>query len=69
MAYDVVMDSTLPIKASMESIVHTLFEAVVLVLIVVYLFLQSFRATIIPMCTVPVSLLGAFIMFPVLVSA
>ncbi len=66
MAYDVVMDSTLPIKASMESIVHTLFEAVVLVLIVVYLFLQSFRATIIPMATVPVSLLGAFIMFPVL---
>ncbi|HEU0040407.1 MAG TPA: efflux RND transporter permease subunit, partial [Verrucomicrobiae bacterium] len=65
-AYDVVMDSTLPIKASMESIVHTLFEAVVLVLIVVYLFLQSFRATIIPMCTVPVSLLGAFIMFPAL---
>ena len=50
MAYDVVMDSTLPIKASMEEIVHTLFEAVVLVLIVVYLFLQSFRATIIPMC-------------------
>src|SRR5262249_54446004 len=47
-------------------IVHTLFEAVVLVLIVVYIFLQSFRATIIPMCTVPVSLLGAFIMFPVL---
>src|SRR3954463_3204270 len=66
MAYDVVMDSTLPIKASMNEIVHTLFEAVVLVLIVVYVFLQSFRATIIPMCTVPVSLLGAFIMFPVL---
>ena len=66
MAYDVVMDSTLPIKASMEEIVHTLFEAVVLVLIVVYVFLQSFRATIIPMATVPVSLLGAFILFPVL---
>ena len=66
MAYDVTMDSTLPIKASMESIVHTLFEAVVLVLIVVYLFLQSFRATIIPMATVPVSLLGAFILFPAL---
>jgi HAE1 family hydrophobic/amphiphilic exporter-1 len=66
MAYDVTLDSTLPIKASMEEIVHTLFEAVVLVLIVVYIFLQSFRATIIPMCTVPVSLLGAFIMFPVL---
>jgi HAE1 family hydrophobic/amphiphilic exporter-1 len=66
MRYDVTLDSTLPIKASMEEIVHTLFEAVILVLIVVYVFLQSFRATIIPMCTVPVSLLGAFIMFPVL---
>lgn len=66
MVYDIALDSTLPIKASMEEIVHTLFEAVILVLIVVYIFLQSFRATIIPMCTVPVSLLGAFIMFPVL---
>ncbi|MCI0744110.1 MAG: multidrug efflux RND transporter permease subunit [Verrucomicrobia subdivision 3 bacterium] len=66
MDYDVTLDSTLPIKASMDAIVHTLFEAVILVLIVVYVFLQSFRATIIPMCTVPVSLLGAFIMFPVL---
>jgi len=66
MIYDITLDSTLPIKASMEEIVHTLFEAVILVLIVVYVFLQSFRATIIPMCTVPVSLLGAFIMFPVL---
>ena len=66
MDYDITLDSTLPIKASMEEIVHTLFEAVILVLLVVYIFLQSFRATIIPMCTVPVSLLGAFIMFPVL---
>src|SRR5213075_1962601 len=66
MKYDVTLDSTLPIKASMESIVHTLFEAIVLVLVVVYVFLQSFRATLIPMMTVPVSLLGAFMMFPVL---
>lgn len=66
MDYDVTLDSTLPIKASMEEIVHTLLEAVVLVLLVVFVFLQSFRATVIPMCTVPVSLLGAFIMFPVL---
>jgi HAE1 family hydrophobic/amphiphilic exporter-1 len=66
MKYDITLDSTLPIKASMEEIVKTLEEAVVLVLLVVYIFLQSFRATIIPMCTVPVSLLGAFIMFPVL---
>src|SRR5881394_3716810 len=66
MEYDVTLDSTLPIKASMNEIVHTLFEAVILVLVVVYVFLQSFRATLIPMLTVPVSLLGAFIMFPVL---
>ena len=66
MDYDVALDSTLPITASMHEIVHTLFEAVILVLIVVYVFLQSLRATIIPMCTVPVSLLGAFIVFPIL---
>ncbi len=66
MDYDITLDSTLPIQASMHEIVHTLLEAVVLVLVVVFVFLQSFRATIIPMCTVPVSLLGAFIMFPVL---
>jgi HAE1 family hydrophobic/amphiphilic exporter-1 len=66
MDFDITLDSTLPIKASMNEIVHTLVEAVVLVLVVVYVFLQSFRATLIPMLTVPVSLLGAFIMFPAL---
>ena len=66
MRYEITLDSTLPIEASMESIKHTLFEAIVLVLIVVFIFLQSFRATIIPMLTVPVSLLGVFIMFPLL---
>ena len=66
MEYSITLDSTLPIKASMEAIVHTLFEAIVLVLIVVFIFLQSFRATIIPMLTVPVSLLGVFIAFPML---
>ncbi len=66
MEYSITLDSTLPITASMEAIVHTLFEAIILVLIVVYLFLQSFRATIIPMLTVPVSLLGVFIAFPML---
>ena len=66
MEYSITLDSTLPIKASMEAIVHTLFEAIVLVLIVVFIFLQSFRATIIPMLTVPVSLLGVFIAFPLL---
>jgi len=66
MDYDITLDSTLPIKASLEEIVKTLEEAIVLVLLVVYIFLQSFRATIIPMCTVPVSLLGTFIAFPML---
>ena len=66
MEYSITLDSTLPIKASMESIVHTLFEAIILVLVVVFIFLQSFRATIIPMLTVPVSLLGVFIIFPML---
>ena len=66
MEYDITLDSTLPILASMDEIVHTLIEAIILVLIVVYIFLQSFRATIIPMLTVPVSLLGVFIAFPML---
>src|ERR1700730_9821456 len=66
MKYETTLDFTAPIKASMHEIQHTLIEAIILVLLVVYLFLQSFRATIIPMLTVPVSLLGAFIAFPLL---
>ena len=66
MEYDITLDSTLPIEASMHEILKTLEEAVILVLLVVFIFLQSFRATFIPLCTVPVSLLGAFILFPVL---
>jgi HAE1 family hydrophobic/amphiphilic exporter-1 len=66
MQLQITLDSTLPIKASMESIVHTLFEALILVILVVYIFLQSFRATLIPMLTVPVALLGTFMVFPLL---
>src|ERR1700724_3243072 len=66
MKYETTIDFTAPIKASMHEIQHTLIEAIILVLLVVYLFLQSFAATIIPMLTVPVSLLGAFIAFPLL---
>jgi HAE1 family hydrophobic/amphiphilic exporter-1 len=66
MSYEIALDATLPITASMDEIVHTLFEAILLVLLVVFIFLQSFRATIIPMLTVPVSLLGVFIVFPLL---
>lgn len=66
MAYEVTLDSTLPIKASIENILHTLFEAILLVLLVVFLFLQSFRATLIPMLAVPVALIGTFALFPLL---
>jgi HAE1 family hydrophobic/amphiphilic exporter-1 len=66
MEYGITLDSTLPITASMHEIMKTLEEAIILVLIVVFIFLQSFRATIIPMLTVPVSLLGVFIAFPML---
>src|SRR5262249_29111893 len=66
MDYRIVYDTTPAVEASIESIVHTFLEAVVLVTLVVFIFLQNFRATIIPLLTVPVSLIGTFIFFPVL---
>ncbi|HKX12378.1 MAG TPA: multidrug efflux RND transporter permease subunit, partial [bacterium] len=66
MQYTVALDSTLPIKASMNEIIHTLGEAILLVILVVFLFLQSWRATLIPLLTVPVSLVGTFAAFPLL---
>jgi HAE1 family hydrophobic/amphiphilic exporter-1 len=65
-AYEIVYDTTPSVEASIESIVHTLIEAFILVSLVVFIFLQSFRATIIPLLTVPVSLIGTFIFFPML---
>ncbi len=66
MNYLVSLDTTLPVSEGINEIVHTLFEAVALVLIVVFVFLQNWRATLIPLMTVPVSLVGAFIFFPLL---
>jgi HAE1 family hydrophobic/amphiphilic exporter-1 len=66
MDYLISLDTTLPVSEGINEIVHTLFEAVALVLIVVFIFLQNWRATLIPLMTVPVSLLGAFIFFPLL---
>src|SRR5215471_1234481 len=66
MEYVVSLDTTLPVSEGINEIVHTLFEAVALVIIVVFIFLQNWRATLIPLMTVPVSLLGAFIFFPLL---
>jgi multidrug efflux pump len=54
------MDSTPFVRLSIEAVVHTLIEAIVLVFLVMYLFLQNFRATLIPTIAVPVVLLGTF---------
>ncbi len=64
--YEVALDTTLPIVEGMHEIVKTLFEAMVLVIIVVFIFLQSWRATLIPLLAVPVSLVGTFAVFPLL---
>lgn len=64
--YDVSLNTTRAISVGIEEIVHTLFEAVVLVILVVFIFLQDWRATLIPLLTVPVSLIGTFIIFPLL---
>jgi len=64
--YTVSMDTTLPITEGMKEIVTTLLEAIVLVIIVVFLFLQNWRATLIPLLAVPVSLIGTFAVFPLL---
>jgi HAE1 family hydrophobic/amphiphilic exporter-1 len=60
------LDTTKPITAGIREIVITLFQALGLVILVVYIFLQSARATFIPALAVPVSLIGAFAVFPLL---
>jgi len=62
--YAVTLDTTDAVRAGMEEIVITLGIAFVLVILVVYLFLQDWRATLIPMLAVPVSLIATFIVFP-----
>jgi multidrug efflux pump len=58
--YEIVYDPTQFVRASIEAVVHTLLEAVVLVVLVVILFLQTWRASIIPLAAVPVSIVGTF---------
>ena len=58
--FEIVYDTTVFIEESITAVYHTLFEAIVLVFIVVLVFLQNWRATIIPMIAVPVSLVGTF---------
>jgi len=59
--YKITLDTSLFTLNSIEKVVHTFFEAVLLVVLVVFLFLQSLRATIIPILAVPVSIIGTFI--------
>jgi len=64
--YVLSLDTTRPIEAGIREIVITLFEAVALVILVVYIFLQNARSTLIPTLAVPVSLIGTFAVFPLL---
>ncbi|GAB1309557.1 multidrug efflux RND transporter permease subunit [Urechidicola sp. KH5] len=64
--YDVSIDTTKSITAGIKEIVITLFIALALVILVVFLFIQDWRATLIPTLAIPVSLVGAFIFFPML---
>jgi hydrophobe/amphiphile efflux-1 (HAE1) family protein/NodT family efflux transporter outer membrane factor (OMF) lipoprotein len=58
--YNVVYDPTVFVRHSIEAVIHTLLEAILLVVIVVIIFLQTWRAAIIPLAAVPVSLIGTF---------
>jgi len=64
--YFISLDTTLAVREGISEIVTTLLEAVALVILVVFVFLQNWRATLIPLLTVPVSLIGAFMLFPLL---
>ena len=59
-SYEIVYDPTVFVRGSIEAVIHTLLEAILLVVLVVILFLQTWRASIIPLIAVPVSLIGTF---------
>ena len=61
MEYDVALDTTEFVQESIKEVIYTFIEAVILVMLVVFLFLQSWRATLIPILAVPVSIIGTFI--------
>jgi multidrug efflux pump len=64
--YAISLDTTLPVTEGIKEIATTLVEAMILVILVVFLFLQNWRATLIPLIAVPVSLIGTFAVFPML---
>jgi HAE1 family hydrophobic/amphiphilic exporter-1 len=65
-AYNVSLDTTAAVTAGIHEILKTLLEALALVVLVVFIFLQGWRATLIPLLAVPVSLIGTFVIFPLL---
>lgn len=65
-AYEIVYDDTVAIKASIKEVVETLFITLLLVVFTVFVFLQNFRATLIPSMTIPVSLIGTFAVMAVM---
>src|ERR1044071_7745703 len=64
MDYAISLDQTDSVREGMREIVKTLVEAILFVVVVVFIFLQGWRATLIPLCAVPVSLIGTFVFFP-----
>jgi hydrophobe/amphiphile efflux-1 (HAE1) family protein len=66
MDYLVSYDATMFVNAAIQDVMTTLFEAVGLVILVVFIFLQNWRATLIPLLTVPVAVIGTFALFPLL---
>jgi hydrophobic/amphiphilic exporter-1 (mainly G- bacteria), HAE1 family len=64
--YEVSLDTTQAVREGIKEVLKTLYEAMFLVIIVVFIFLQGWRATLIPALAVPVSLIGTFAMFPLL---
>ena len=66
MEYEIGLDTTRPVTEGIREIVTTIVEAILLVILVVFVFLQNWRATLIPLIAVPVSLVGTFIFFPFL---
>ncbi|MFI3268091.1 MAG: efflux RND transporter permease subunit [Rikenellaceae bacterium] len=63
--YSVVVNGVTPITSGIDEILYTLIFALFLVIIVIYIFIQELRTTIIPLITIPVSLIGAFMLFPI----
>lgn len=64
--YSITVDSVMPIRLGVKDILSTLLLALVLVMLIIYLFLQDIRAMIVPVVAIPVSLIGAFMLFPLL---